>query len=187
MNFPTTLYNTRIHPLAPFALRGVIGTRAKAVRADPTATSRGDGPAVARTLWPGLLFHLGHVDSEHEGIATDSAITDLVLPIFDEREIRNAVEYSADLKAAMVELYDVGDHETHFLQKAEASRLIGLAALNIAYGQNDIYSGPLKTDLTIAGGKALVRFDRVGQGLDDKPSIDGISGVYVTQLCNLCR
>jgi sialate O-acetylesterase len=95
-------------------------------------------------------------------------------------EIRKAIEhFGEDGRAALVELYDVGDHETHFLQKAEASRRFGLAALTLAYGQNHIYSGPLKADLTIEGGKAIVRFDRVGDGLIYKPSIDGISGVYV--------
>lgn len=42
-----------------------------------------------------------------------------------------------------------------------------------------VYSGPLKADLTIKGGKAIVRFDHVGDGLVYQLSIDGISGVYV--------
>ncbi len=181
MNFPTTLYNTRIHPLAPLALRGVIWHQGEA----------GPGGPYGRRLVAMAQQWREHFGQDFYFIwGTLTRNTKATPPIEPQptwfyrsatnAAIRKAVEYFGDDgRAAMVELYDVGDQETHFLQKAEASRRFGLAALTLAYGQDHIYSGPLKTDLTIDGGRAIVRFDRVGDGLIYRPSIDGISGVYV--------
>lgn len=181
MNFPTTLYNTRIHPLAPFALRGVIWHQGEG----------GPGGPYGRRLvamagqWckqfgQDFYFIWGTLTRNTKASPPIEPQPTWFYRSATNGEIRKAVEYFGDDgRAALVELYDVGDHETHFLQKAEASRRMGLAALTLAYGQPRTYCGPLKTDLMIESGKAIVRFDRVGDGLVYKPSIDGISGVYV--------
>ena len=181
MNFPTTLYNTRIHPLAPFALRGVIWHQGEG----------GPGGPYGRRLvamakqWRALFgqdfyFIWGTLTRNTKASPPIEPQPTWFYRSATNAEIRKAVEYfGEDGRAALVELYDVGDHETHFLQKAEASRRMGLAALTLAYGQNHLYSGPLKADVAIEGSKAIVRFDRVGDGLVYQPSINGISGIYI--------
>lgn len=87
--------------------------------------------------------------------------------------------FGEDKAVALVELYDLGYWETHFKQKAEMGRRMGLAALAVAYGQDHVYTGPKMTETKIEGGRATVQFDHVGEGLSYRPSIDGISGVYL--------
>ena len=83
-------------------------------------------------------------------------------------------------KAALVEIYDTGNNVTHWDNKAEAGRRFGLAALTEAYGQKHIYTGPRMVETSIAKNKATIRFTHVGDGLSYEPSIDGISGVYLS-------
>jgi sialate O-acetylesterase len=94
--------------------------------------------------------------------------------------IRRALQAFGEANnVALVEFYDLGDDSVHFLQKAEAGRRMGLAALTVAYGQKQIYTCPRMTETKIDGGKATIRFEFVGDGLTYQPSIDGISGVYL--------
>lgn len=73
--------------------------------------------------------------------------------------IRRAREYfEDDSRVAMAELYDLGDDQTHFHQKNQMGRRYGLAALEVAYGQDHVYTGPLAADKSIEGSRAVVSF-----------------------------
>jgi len=180
-NFPTALYNTRIHPLAPFAVRGVIWHQGEGGPGGPY----GQRLAAMANQWRDLFgrdFHFIYGTlSRH---TNSSPPIDPALSWFYRSSTNNSIRtapehFGNDDKQAMVEIFDVGDHGTHFLQKAEGGRRYALTALNVAYDKDVIYSGPRVKELTITGDKAVAKFDLVGDGLVYNPSINGISGVVV--------
>ena len=180
LHLPAFLYNGRIHPLAPLAVRGVIWHQGEGGPGGPW-----DARLVAMVkqwrerfgqdfffIW-GTLARGTDAQPPLNPIRSwfyrSFAVTRSALPLF-----------GADKHVALVELYDIGDDETHFFQKAEMGRRLGLAALSLAYGQKQIYTGPRMVETKIEGAKARVRFEHVGDGLVYQPSIAGISGFFVS-------
>jgi sialate O-acetylesterase len=179
--FPSVLYNTRIHPLAPLSIRGVIWHQGEAGPGGPY----GERLVAMAKQWRDLFgqpFYfiwgtLGRNTSEPPPLAP---YTDTFYRSLTSMEIRHALDvFAGDKSATFVEFYDLGNEGTHFLEKAEAGRRMGLAALDLAYNQPHLYSGPHMVDTKIDGGTATIHFDRVGTGLSYQPSIDGISGFFL--------
>lgn len=178
-NYPTALYNTRIHPLAPCAFRGAIWHQGEAGPGGPW----GNRLAAMAKQWRSLFGHdfvfiwgtLARSTAQPPPLAPQRASF-----YRSSGAQRGALKaFGDDRRVALVELYDLGYEETHFLQKAEMGRRYALAALTVAYGQDHLYSGPRLQEVRIEGGKAVIRFGLVGDGLRFQPSIDGISGVYL--------
>ncbi len=177
---PAYLYNGRIHPLAPLAIRGVIWHQGEAGPGGPW-----DARLVAMVKQWRELF--GQDFSFIWGtLARGTESPPPLNPIKSwfyrsSPAIRNALTlFGADKNVALVELYDTGDDGTHFHQKAEMGRRMGLAALTVAYGQHHLYTGPRMVETKIEGAKARVRFEQVGEGLVYQPSINGLSGFFVS-------
>lgn len=180
-NFPTALYNTRIHPLAPYAVRGVLwhqgeggprgpyGKRLVAMFKQWRQLFGQEFPVI----WGTLSRHTASqppIEPSTEGFYRS----------FTNTEIRMALElFEGDPKTEYVEFFDLGNYDTHFLQKAEAGRRMGLAALAKVYGKQQLYSGPRMKSTKIAGGEATIEFEYCGEGLTYQPSIAGISGIYL--------
>ena len=180
MNFPSRLYNERMFPLAPFAIRGVIWHQGEGGPGGPW-----DARLVAMVkqwrelfgqdfcfIWGTLARGTDRpppLNPIKSWFCRSHAAGRTALPLF-----------GADKNVALVELYDSGDDGTHFYQKAEMGRRLGLAALTVAYKQNHIYTGPRMVETKIEGAKARVRFEHVGDGLVYQPSINGISGFFVS-------
>ncbi len=176
--YPGVGYNTKIHPLAPFALSGVIFY----------ASQGNDMPEriVAmvkqwRTLF-GQDFCFINCTNRRETISQPPlfpSISGTWLATASDTVRRSLKLFGDDKRVAVVEVNDIGNRGSHFAQKAEQGRRLGLAALSLAYGQKQIYTGPQMAETKIEGNKAIVRFEQVGDGLVYEPSIDGISGVYL--------
>lgn len=175
---PSVLYNTRVHPLAPFAFRGALwhqgeaGTSAKGVVAMVRqwrtqfgqefdfivgTLSRSTAEAPPLTPWRSGFYRSGANGALHQALTL----------------------FGDDPHVALVELYDLGNDGTHFTMKAEAGRRMALAALSLSYGKPAIYTGPRLASSAVDGGKATLKFEHVGDGLVHRPSIDGISGVFL--------
>jgi sialate O-acetylesterase len=175
------LYNTRIHPLAPFAIRGVIWHQGEAGPGGPY----GDRLVAMVRQWRTLFGQ--DFDFIWGTLSRSTTVAPPLEPIRSSfyrsgtnRSIRGAISgFGDDKRVAMVELYDLGNEETHFLQKNEMGRRYALAALALSHGQPVLYSGPRMVETNIQGDRATVRFDLVGEGLVFRPSINGISGVYL--------
>ena len=180
-NFPTALYNTRVYPLAPLAIRGIIWHQGEGGPGGPYGERLVAMFAQWRKLF-GQDFYtvwgtLGRNTSEPPPLAP--LRTNFYRSITNVELRKAATLLAKDPRAALVEFYDLGNNVTHFLEKAEAGRRMGLAALSVAYNQPHVYTGPRLVESKIEGGKATVRFDQVGGGLVFQPSVDGISGVYL--------
>lgn len=179
--YPTVLYNTRIHPVAPYAMRGVIWHQGEAGPGGPYGARLAAMARQYRELWgQDLAFVWGTLSRHTQNSPPLAPRIEWFYRSGNNVEIRKALEeFGDDDSVALVEFFDLGDHGTHFEQKAEAGRRMGLAALTEIYGQDHIYSGPRLVEHTIDGSKATLRFDLVGEGIAYRPSIDGISGVVV--------
>ena len=179
VNWPTTLYNTRIHPLAPFAMRGVIWHQGEGGPTDEYDTRLIAMFEQWRELFGQDFYCLWGT------LARTTSSNPPLEPIRDDFyrsktniNIRKATEL-ADGKMDFVEFYDLGYSYTHWLQKAESGRRMALAALDLAYDQNHIYTGPRMADIKAEGGVVYVKFDHVGERLSYEPSINGSSGVVL--------
>jgi sialate O-acetylesterase len=178
-NYPTVLYNTRIYPLAPLAIRGAIWLQGEGGADGPY----GDRLVAMVKQWRGLFgqdFHFVWGTLPRFTHASPPLVP-LCDPDYSaNREIRRAIKVFGDAgNVALVELNDLGDDNGHWFMKNEAGRRMGLAALTVTYGQNHIYTCPRMVESKIEGGKAVVRFEFAGDGLVYQPSVDGISGVYL--------
>lgn len=176
--FPSVSYNAKIHPLAPYAMRGF------RMNADATGEPGAEQRNVAMVKQYRKLFgqdDLYFINCTRMRYSTSQPP---LVPVCMIDGQNNAIRetpkfFGGDKRQDFVELKDLGDWLSHYYAKAEAGRRLGLCALNLAYGQHNIYSGPRMAETKIAGNKATIRFDLVGDGLIYKPSIDGISGVYL--------
>jgi len=179
VNWPTALYNTRIHPLAPYAIRGVIWHQGEG----GPRNGYGERLVAMFKQWRevfGQDFYA--IFGTLSRMSTKQPPVDPVREGFYRSWTNDGIRLAGDLgddKMEFVEFYDLGNDSTHFHQKAEAGRRMGLAALDLAYNQDHIYTGPRAVDYKFDGPTAYVKFDHVGERIIYEPSIDGISGVIL--------
>ncbi|WP_309398545.1 hypothetical protein [Cerasicoccus maritimus] len=179
VNWPTTLYNTRIHPLAPFAMRGVIWHQGE-------GGPRGnyDERLIAMfKQWRELFgqdfyFIWGTLSRDSRQSPPVEPTRTKFYRSFTNLSLRNAKQL-ADDKMEYVEFYDLGHWNTHWIEKAESGRRMGLAALDLVYNQDHLYTGPRMSEIKAEGGSVLVKFTDVGERLIYEPNIEGTSGVVL--------
>ncbi|MDF3129159.1 sialate O-acetylesterase [Kiritimatiellaeota bacterium B1221] len=181
VNYPTALYNGRVHPFAPYGVKGVIWHQGEAGPGGPY-----DQRLVAmfrqwRELYGQDFYAIWGTLSKHTKSQPplNPAISGFYRSGTNGHLRRALTLFEGDPKVEYVELYDLGNDDTHFTQKAESGRRMALAALDIAYGQPQTYTGPRIADSKFEGGKVFLKFDHVGEGLVYRPSINGISGFFV--------
>jgi sialate O-acetylesterase len=181
VNFPSSLYNTRIHPLAPFAIRGVLWHQGEAGPGGPYGERLVAMFRQWRKLWGTDYAVIWGTLSRHTINQPPLAPqTEGFYRSGTNVEIRRALElFGGDPLAEYVEFYDLGNDDTHFLQKAEAGRRMALAALTKVYGQSHAYNGPRLSESSLKGNTARLVFSHVGDGLVHQPSLNGISGIYL--------
>lgn len=72
---------------------------------------------------------------------------------------------------AMAVTYDIGEwNDIHPLNKKEVGHRLALAAKNLAYGQNNGYSGPIYKSHRVENGKIIIDFETTSSGLKIKDS-----------------
>jgi sialate O-acetylesterase len=189
---PSRVFNGMIHPLAPFALRGVIWYQGENNLHDVVDGARYADKMEAlilgwRSIWrdPDLAFyyvqlapHLYHV------VFPNKIVSPEALPMFWEAQAASlriphtGMVVTTDL---VEDLFDI-----HPPRKREVGERLARLALVRSYGRRGLTdSGPRFNHLNITGGKARLWFDDVGSGLktsDDKPptwfTIAGSDGIF---------
>lgn len=180
-NYPSVLHNTRIYPLAPMAFRGMIWHQGEG------GPGQGYGLRMVAKVrqWRELFgqdfaFIWGTLARDTSAVPPLTPWPQMFYRDRVNQSMYDAVEgFMADEQVAMVGLYDVGDHDTHFLQKAESGRRLAMAALDKVYGHEALFTGPRSARIEVLGDSAAVHFEYVGEGLVYEPSINGISGFYI--------
>lgn len=162
---PTELYNGMIAPLIPYAIKGAIWYQGE---------SNAGRAHQYRTLFADMITNWRH--DWHQG---DFTFLSVQLAPFtkikdqpgdsDWAELREAQLLSTKVlpKVGMAVITDVGEeNDIHPKKKEPVGARLALAARGIAYGDRTVYSGPSYKQMQVKGGKAVLTFDHVGQGLE---------------------
>jgi len=182
-NNPTLLYNTMIHPLVPFAIRGATWYQGE--------SNNGDGmryfdkmQALIQSwrnvfLRPDAPFYFVQIAPCRYGGGME-----LALP-----QLWEAQTAALDIPhTGMAVISDIGNvADIHPKNKQDVGKRLALWALAKDYGQDDlVYSGPLYKSMAIEAGKIRLSFNHTGSGLasrDAKPldwfEIAGEDGKFV--------
>jgi sialate O-acetylesterase len=171
----STLYNGMIHPMIPFALRGVLWYQGE------SNLIKGDGAIYANKMealiksWRAewgrdMPFYFVQLPPLLYSARTNPAHTSS-----DEAVFREAQAAALKLpNTGMVVTTDLGDLKNmHPPRKKEVGERLALWALAKDYGHPEIeVSGPLFSGMQVNGDKAILHFDHIGGGLvsnDGKP------------------
>ncbi|MBX3747475.1 MAG: sialate O-acetylesterase [Verrucomicrobiae bacterium] len=181
---PAELYNGMIHPLLPYAIAGAIWYQGEsnASRADQYARlyptlirnwrhdwAQGDFPFLAVQLAPwdrnrnrSLDEITAHpVESDWAELREAQGIATRVLP-----------------RVGLAVITDVGDKDDiHPSQKRPVGERLALAARSIAYGERLVAGGPLLRSARFSQGRARIRFDQTGTGLEVRG--EGLQGFQI--------
>ncbi len=163
---PTLLYNAMIHPVQPFALRGVIWYQgeANAGSVERALAYRSQFPAMIgqwRKQWdaPQLPFLWVQLASWHSG--SDQGDTSPWAVLRESQAA--ALSLPATAQAVAIDIGDAAN--IHPANKQDVGKRLALAARHVAYGESLVYAGPSPADTTFAGGAAQVAFRDQGSAL----------------------
>jgi sialate O-acetylesterase len=165
-HLPTSLFNAMIHPLIPFAIKGVIW-----YQGEDNADNEGKGSGMEyRTLFPAMitdwrglwkegdfpflfvqLANLADRPKAHWAIVRESQFNTLSLP-------NTGMAVTIDIGAA---------HNIHPTDKADVGDRLSLLARHIAYGEDVVCTGPLYNSMAAGGDKIRISFkpESLGGGL----------------------
>lgn len=162
-NAPTALYNSLVHPLLKFPVKGAIWYQGEsnAGRAYEYRTLYPTMIKDWRTRWGGDLPFVGVQLAPFRGGASG----------VDYAELRDAQRLATTVlpKVGVAVITDVG-HETdiHPPQKEPVGARLALNARALAYGEKIEYLGPVYKSAKFESGTATLTFDHVGGGLEAK-------------------
>ena len=153
---PTAQYNSKIAPLQPAAIRGVLWYQGENNRGHANEYRVLFAALIAdwRKAWgdPGLPFLFVQLPP-HKGTE----------PEFREVQLQTWLNTS---NTAMVVTTDCGDAENiHPPDKRPVGARLALAARAVVYGEPIESSGPVFNTLTLDGNRAVLRFTHIGAGL----------------------
>ena len=151
------LYNSMIHPLIPFAMKGVIWYQGEA------NSSRGEQ---YQTLFPALINSW-----RQEWQQGDFPFLFVQLAPYkgNSPELREAqlLTFKKTPNTAMVVTTDCADSidNVHPPFKQPIGQRLALAARALAYNEKIEYSGPVYRDMKISGNHLIISFTHIGKGL----------------------
>ena len=161
-NGPTTLYNSMIHPLRDYRIRGVIWYQGES-NSSAAADYKVYLPAMIRDwrlAWgyefPFYIAQISNYMKQKD-----------VMERSEWAELREAQLQSLSVSnTGLAVLIDVGDaNDIHPKNKAEVGRRLALNALYGTYGQDVVPCGPLYDGYSIEGDRIRIRFTRTDGGL----------------------
>jgi sialate O-acetylesterase len=162
---PSVLYDAMIAPLLPYAIRGV-------------AWYQGESNAGRAGQYRSLLSAMIRNWRDDWGVGAFPFLIVQLAPFMDIRAVPEESDW-AELREAqlqvtqsvpntgLVVITDAGDEkDIHPTKKMPVGERLALGARKLAYGEPITAFGPTFKSVAIAGGRAIVRFDHVGQGLE---------------------
>ena len=162
---PSGLYNAMIMPLTPYAIRGAIWYQGE---------SNAPRAIQYRKLFPAMIrdWRQAWGEGDFPFLFVQLANWGIYSPGTNWPELREAQLKTLALpKTGMAVTIDIGDgSDIHPKNKQEVGHRLALAAENIAYGRDVIYSGPIYQSMAVEGEKIRLRFQYVYGGLVAKGS-----------------
>ena len=175
-NQVTVLYNAMIHPLVPFAMKGVIWYQGES-NAGKAYRYRDLMAAMVldwRSAWGvDFPFYITQITGYHA-----------VSPVpgeFTWAELREAQDLAAKVlvNADVACTIDLGEAEdVHPIRKQEVGDRLALLALANDYGHDIVATGPRYKSYKIGDGNIRIKFTSTAKGLVAKPSGDLASARY---------
>ncbi len=164
---PGTLYNGMVHPIAPYAMRGVIWYQGESNSGtDPKEYGRRFAALIEgwREVWgqeelPFFWCQLASykpVNEEPLGDEVDGWV-------WVQNGQREALQVPNTGMAVLNDIGEAGD--VHPKNKPDAGKRLSLWALNKVYGSDLVCSGPLYKTAERRGDKVVITFDYAGSGL----------------------
>jgi len=162
-NCPGALYNSMIHPLIPFGIRGALWYQGE---------SNAARAYQYRRLFPAMIrdwrrrWRQGPLSFLFVQLANWQPRKDK--PAESEwAELREAQTMALRLPNTGIALaIDIGDVEDiHPKNKQDVGRRLALAAQALVYRRKLVYSGPMYAGMTVKGSQVRLRFKHVGGGL----------------------
>ena len=180
---PTELFNGTVHPLVPFAIKGVIWYQGE--------SNPGEGPEYEqkmtamirgwRAAWGQGNFPFYWVQLANEGSPARTPDQDVASRYVPVREAQRRV--LKEPATGMVVAIDLGeDANGHPRNKRDVGQRLALWALARDYGKDNPFSGPLYTEHQIEKDRIVISFDHIGSGLmvGNKEGADGRSPILET-------
>ena len=170
------IYNAMLHPLIPFAIRGVLWYQGEA-NTNRAFEYRKTFPLMIeswRKEWQDdfnfLFVQLANFGS-NESSNTGS----------EWAELRESQSFTLRLsKTGMSVTTDIGDpKDIHPKNKQEVGRRLAVLALNDVYGFNQTHSGPVYDSVLFSAGKAYLYFKSTGKGLLAKDKYGYLRGFEI--------
>jgi len=164
---PGILYNARIHPLAPFAMRGFLWYQGE----NEALFRRG---RVYQDQFPLLIAdwrkRWGQEDCPFLYVQLAGCGPARPTPAESEwAEVRDGQRRGLEVsKTGMVVTTDICEPELHPCRKIEVGKRLALLARAIAYGEDVVCSGPLVETVEFRDGKAYISFTHTGAGLETR-------------------
>jgi len=181
---PSTLWNGMIHPLVPFALRGVLFYQGEenSIWTLDYETLFERMVQSWREAWgnPDLFFDYAQLSSYdvnrltpigrywvewHPNGDTKATISDDSWARVQEAQLKSR----SIPNAGMAVTIDIGEPlNIHPPDKQEVARRLALNALAKVYGKSVVYSGPIYDSMRVDGAKAVIGFERLQSPLAAK-------------------
>ena len=150
---PTSLFNGRLAPIIPYAIRGVIWDQGE---------SNSNEARLYRLLFPALIADW----REKWGRGDFPFLFVQIGARGDELNEAQFLTLGKSTNTAMAVMADIGPvGEVHYTQKEPIGDRLCLAARALAYGEKIEYSGPLYDSVKFDGNRAVLSFTHVGSGL----------------------
>lgn len=175
-NRPTVLFNSMLHPLIPYAIRGAIWYQGE---------SNAGRAYQYQTLFPTMIE-----DWRSQWNQGDFPFLFVQLANFMELQTEPKDDDWAELREAqlmtltlpntgMAVTIDIGNaSDIHPKNKQDVGKRLALNALNLVYDKEIEYSGPIYKRNEIEGNKIRLTFDHVGSGLT-APNNEALKGFSI--------
>lgn len=176
-SFPTLLYNAMIHPLIPFAMKGVIWYQGEnnAGRAYQYRTAFPLMIQDWRKRWghdfPFYFVQLASFNAGGGNSKNGSAWA----------ELREAQTMTLQLPhTGMAVTTDIGEAgDIHPKNKQDVGLRLAAVALHDAYGKNTVFSGPVYQSMKVEGAKIVLSFSNIAGGLMARDKYGYLKGFEV--------
>lgn len=174
-SFPTILYNAMVHPLIPFAMKGVIWYQGEN-NAGRAYEYQKSFPLLIhdwRQQWGNLNFPFYFVQ-----LATFNAGNGNSEKGSNWAELREAQSMALALpRTGMAVTTDIGDaKDIHPRNKQDVGRRLAKIALHDTYNKKVVYAGPTYKSMKVEGNKIRISFTNVGSGLLSKDKNRNVFG-----------
>ncbi|MBC8111979.1 MAG: hypothetical protein H7Y04_13035 [Verrucomicrobia bacterium] len=176
--YPTLLSNAMIHPLIPFAIKGVIWYQGES-NAGRAYQYRKAFPLLIndwRKRWNqgDFPFYFVQLSSFNSGNGDSNKGSTWA-------ELREAQTLALSLpNTGMAVTTDVGEsNDIHPKNKQEVGKRLAAIALNATYGKNIIAQGPAYQSMKIEGNKIIISFNNIDGGLMAKDKYGYLRGFEI--------